>query len=207
VESPAGRDRALAIAIDPKDFHRAAAWVWLPEGLAAADRKDFAAAETAGARIAALLLQPHEADESPSLDAYLEIMTQMVGGLAAYRRGETETGIATVARAAARYESVPFDFGPPVPVKPPQELAGELLLEDGRPAEARAYFERSLKLAPRRVQSLLGLARSAAAAGDRAAAAAAYAELLQIWHAADADLPGKAQAVRFQQAPAAGHLP
>jgi Tfp pilus assembly protein PilF len=87
-----------------------------------------------------------------------------------------------------------------VPVKPPQELAGELLLEAGRATEARAYFERSLKLAPRRAQSLLGLARSAVAAGDRAAATAAYAELMQVWHAADADLPGKAEAVKFQQA-------
>jgi predicted Zn-dependent protease len=89
---------------------------------------------------------------------------------------------------------VPFDFGPPVPVKPPQELAGEMLLELGRPAEARAYFERSLKLAPRRVQSLLGLARAAGAAGDEATARAAYTELVVIWHSADAGLPGKAEA-------------
>jgi hypothetical protein len=45
--------------------------------------------------------------------------------------------------------------------------------------------------------SLLGLARAAAAAGDETAARSAYAELVSIWHSADADLPGKTEATRW----------
>jgi len=43
----------------------------------------------------------------------------------------------------------------------------------------------SLKMAPNRTQSLLGLARAKAAAGDRAGSAEAYGKLRKIWHAAD----------------------
>jgi tetratricopeptide (TPR) repeat protein len=92
---------------------------------------------------------------------------------------------------------VPFDYGPPVPVKPPHELAGELLLQLGQPKEARTYFERALQLAPRRTESLLGLAQAAAAAGDEAAARAAYTQLMEIWHSADAGYTAKADAARW----------
>ena len=197
IESPAARAQALAITIDTKDLHRSAAWVWFPEGFAAAERGDFAAADSTSLRIIGLALQPREAEEAASGDAYVEIMAQTVAGLAAFRRGDKAGGLDVVERASTRYESVPFDFGPPVPVKPPQELAGEMLLELGRAAEARAYFERSMRLEPRRVLSLLGLARAAAAAGDETAARTAYTELVTIWHSADAGLPGKAEATHW----------
>jgi tetratricopeptide (TPR) repeat protein len=160
-------------------------------------RGDFAAAESATARTAGLLLQPAEAEESPNADAFLEIMAQELAGLAAFRRGDREGGLNVVERASARYEAVPFEFGPPVPVKPPQELAGEMLLEMGRPAEAVEYFDRSLRLAPRRSQSLLGLARAAAAKGDGKRARAAYQELMTNWHSADAGLADKDEATQW----------
>jgi tetratricopeptide (TPR) repeat protein len=197
IESPTSRAQALAIAIDTKDLHRAAAWVWFPEGFAAAERGDFAAAESTSLRIIGLVLQPREAEEAASGDAYVEIMAQALAGLTAFRRGDKAGGLDLVERAATRYESVPFDYGPPVPVKPPQELAGELLLDLGRAAEARAYFERSMRLEPRRVLSLLGLARAATATGDGNAARTAYTELVTIWHSADAGLPGKAEATHW----------
>jgi tetratricopeptide (TPR) repeat protein len=195
IESPAASAQALAMTVDTRDLHRSSGWAWFPEGYAAAQHRDFTAADAASTRIAGLLLQPGEAEESPSTDDYLEIMAQSVAGLTAYRRGDQEGGLRLVERAAARY--VPFDFGPPVPVKPPQELAGEMLLELGRANDARASFEQSLKRAPRRVESLLGLARAAAAAGDRETARKTYTELLEIWHAADADLPGKIEATTW----------
>jgi tetratricopeptide (TPR) repeat protein len=84
-----------------------------------------------------------------------------------------------------------------VPVKPPHELAGELLQQLGQPVEARTYFERSLRLAPRRAESLQGLAQAAAAAGDEAAARTAYTELMEIWHSADAGYPAKSEAASW----------
>jgi predicted negative regulator of RcsB-dependent stress response len=50
-----------------------------------------------------------------------------------------------------------------------QELLGEVLLDAGRPDEARAAFEAALARAPGRAPSLRGLAR---AASDGAASAA-----------------------------------
>jgi len=197
VESLAARGQALAMQIDTKGMNRSAAWAWFPEGYAAAERDDFATADSISQRIADLTKQPHESEAAPNEDAYVEIMAQTVAGLSAFRRGEKERGLDIVERAAARYESVPFDYGPPVPVKPPHELAGEMLLQFGKPSEARTYFERSLRLAPRRTESLQGLAHAAAAAGDEAAAKAAYTELMEIWHSADAGYPSKADAARW----------
>jgi hypothetical protein len=102
-----------------------------------------------------------------------------------------------IGRAARSYEALPFDFGPPVPIKPPHELLGEQLLVQGKAADARMAFETALKSAPLRTQSLLGRARAESASGDSAAATATYRQLLDIWHAADADLPELAEAKGF----------
>jgi tetratricopeptide (TPR) repeat protein len=92
-----------------------------------------------------------------------------------------------VRRAAARMDGLAFDFGPPVPVKPPHELLGELLLAADEPAKAADAFARSLELAPLRAQSLLGLARAQVAMGRPRDAKATYSKLLEVWRAADAD--------------------
>ena len=96
--------------------------------------------------------------------------------------------------AASRLDTMAFDFGPPVMVKPPHELLGELLLAVDRPGEAADAFTRSLQLAPLRSLSLLGLARAHKAAGHDVAAGASYRQLLAIWHQADADLAILAEA-------------
>ena len=88
----------------------------------------------------------------------------------------------------AAEDELSLGYGPPYPVKPAHELFGEMLLELDRPEEAREEFERALDRAPRRALSLLGLARSAARAGDSQRAEDAYSELRDIWHAADDDL-------------------
>jgi Tfp pilus assembly protein PilF len=81
-------------------------------------------------------------------------------------------------------------------VKPAHELLGELLMNAGSAGEARAEFERSLAHAPERALSLLGLARAASKAGDRAAAEDTYRRLAAVWHRADPDLPELAEARR-----------
>jgi tetratricopeptide (TPR) repeat protein len=79
--------------------------------------------------------------------------------------GDTARAL-TEARAAAdlddHTEKHPVTPGA---VLPPGELYGEMLLETGRPAEARAAFEAALARQPNRARSLEGLKKSAA--GDR----------------------------------------
>ena len=64
-----------------------------------------------------------------------------------------------------------------------------MLLQLKRPAEALAEFEATLAKEPNRFRALLGAARAAAGAGDRAKAAAHAATLVAI--TARADRPGR----------------
>jgi predicted Zn-dependent protease len=50
--------------------------------------------------------------------------------------------------------------GPPEIIKPSHELAGEILLEMGKKAEAAKMFEQSLERQPMRRASLEGLTRA-----------------------------------------------
>jgi tetratricopeptide (TPR) repeat protein len=104
-------------------------------------------------------------------------------------------------RATAIEDAMAFAFGPPFVDEPSFELLGEVLLARHHPQRAADAFRAALTRAKLRPRSLLGLARASAAAGDVAGAARAYGALVKIWHAADRDLPGLAEA----QAYAAAH--
>jgi tetratricopeptide (TPR) repeat protein len=130
------------------------------------------------------------------------IMKKELEALLASARGEKERGLALAKEAAASEDAMSFEFGPPSVVKPTHELLGEMLLNSGNAAEARAEFERSLANAPERALSLLGLARAASKAGDRPAAEDAYRRLAAVWRRADPDLPEVAE-VRGSGSPVA----
>ena len=97
--------------------------------------------------------------------------------------------ISLMDEATAAEDALPIDVGPPQIVKPSHEIYGELLLEMGRPVEARAQFEKALARAPRRSLSLAGLARTAQAEGTPSVAARACAELAASYAGADASVP------------------
>jgi tetratricopeptide (TPR) repeat protein len=114
-----------------------------------------------------------------------EILDLELQALIQKREGDGAGAVALLRRAAAIEEQLPFAFGPPLVEKPSHELLGEVLLDLGRPAEARGAFQAALERAPRRTAALAGLARAARRSGDEAAAARAGAELRAIWHGAD----------------------
>jgi hypothetical protein len=68
----------------------------------------------------------------------------------------------------------------PGAILPAREQLGELLLELGRPAEAVAAYESSLKRAPRRLAGLYGAARASKLAGDNAKARSYYAQIVEL---------------------------
>jgi tetratricopeptide (TPR) repeat protein len=125
------------------------------------------------------------------------IMAAELRALIALQARDADQAVTILREAAAAEDSMPSEFGPPVVVKPPRELLGEILLDLDRPAEAQAEFERALRLAPKRALALLGLGRAAALAGDEATALRAYTALQQMWHSADRDLAALAEVVRF----------
>ncbi len=89
----------------------------------------------------------------------------------------------------------------PGAILPARELLADMLLEMGKPAEALAEYRLSLGEAPGRFNGLSGAARAAEAAGERAAAATYYRELLAQC-APESPRPELAQAREFLSLPA-----
>ncbi|MGD8375446.1 MAG: hypothetical protein PVF68_04835 [Acidobacteriota bacterium] len=124
------------------------------------------------------------------------VMAAELEGLIRWAQGRKPEALDLVAEANRIEDSLSFEFGPPEIIKPSHELMGELLLEMDRAHEARDHFELALERYPRRTDSLMGLARAAAALGDRQTADRAYAELRSIWSEADEKVPGLEEARR-----------
>jgi tetratricopeptide (TPR) repeat protein len=118
-----------------------------------------------------------------------QVMAQQLEAMLLFSEGRREEGLVLARQAAVVEAGLPFEFGPPVPVKPVNEQVGEMLMDLRRPKEAIEAFELSLQRNPKRALSLLGLARAARAAKDTATADRAYAELREIWKKADPTLP------------------
>ena len=85
-----------------------------------------------------------------------------------------------VARSAAELEEKTGKHPvTPGAILPARELLGDMLLEIGRPAEALAEYEASLREAPNRFNSLYGAARAAELAKKPDRAREFYAKLLE----------------------------
>ncbi len=193
VESTLDRRRNAALALDIAPGDRLAGWDAFARGWAAVEIGDTASAASDSTALQAIVRQTPDEKSSPAEQAYLDILGLMLKAAMAAPSGQADTALSAATDASRRFDALPFDFGPPATVKPPHELAGELLLKAGRPKQALAEFDKSLQVAPNRALSLLGRARALAASGDAHASAQAYAQLAAIWRDADADLPGLAE--------------
>jgi tetratricopeptide (TPR) repeat protein len=80
---------------------------------------------------------------------------------------------------------------------PLRELLGELLLELGQPRAALDEFTSALKATPNRYRVLLGIARSANAAGNRQTASEYYGKLVKLAANADTVRPETIEARSF----------
>ena len=99
----------------------------------------------------------------PARTASSEAMASQLEGLILLAEGKAEDALAALARAVEMERDLPFGFGPPVPIKPSQELYAEVLLTLGHAAEARAEFQRALVRTPKRAQAMRGLQEAASA--------------------------------------------
>lgn len=152
------------------------------QGFSALKRGDRASAERQLATIVALV---PPLPKRPTRDPVPSILEKELRALLQQAAGNMTEAVASLRQATALEDAMPFEFGPPVTVKPSHELLGELLQQLGRPWEAEVEFTRALGLAPKRTRSLIGLAHAATAAGDSSTAARATTDLQSIWHAAD----------------------
>jgi len=128
-------------------------------------------------------------DTSKSDLLVAEVMQKSLRALVAQGRGDTVTALALLDEATAAEDAMALDYGPPAIIKPSHEVYGDVLLKIGRPADARAQYEKALARAPRRSLSLAGVARAAKATGDTAALATTCAAIAGIYASADASAP------------------
>ena len=111
-----------------------------------------------------------------------EVMMQQLQAKLWLAEGKQEQALELLAHTAAQEDALVFEFGPPIPVKPAHELYGEELLAAHRPKDAREEFQRALAHAPKRAQSLRGLTKAEAAAGDTDASRRSLDDLKSFWH-------------------------
>ncbi len=144
----------------------------LANGISAARTGDLAAAREAAAGLEAV-------DDAVATMSHHEVMALVH---AAEGNAEQATALMEEATEMAGSRGV---RGAPTPLKPADELYGEILLDLDRPADAATQFERALRRMPNRTLSLVGLARAAIATDDPDTAREQYQKLLNQWRGAD----------------------
>ncbi len=94
-------------------------------------------------------------------------------------KGDTESALSMMAKAAERQVAVGRAPGSPGPVLPALELYGDMLLRAGDYARALSIYEASLKQSPGRFWSLYGAGRAADLSGDKVLARQYFTQLLK----------------------------
>jgi tetratricopeptide (TPR) repeat protein len=166
------------------------------EAMAAARRKDAPAAKAAAAQ---MLERASAAGQHPFVQQILTIQAKEAAAVAAHAAGDAAGLIAEMDAAVAIEDSIDSLSQPPYPIIPAHELYGSLLMDIGKPAEARKHFEETLRRTPGRPKAVFGIARAAEAMGDRATARTQYTRLLEMWKQADQDRPELQAARRFMK--------
>jgi tetratricopeptide (TPR) repeat protein len=156
------------------------------EAMAAASRKD---AATAGAKAAQMMERARAPGQHPFVQQILTMQAREAAALAAHAAGDAARAVTEMDAAVSIEDAIDSLSQPPYPIIPAHELYGSMLMEMGKPAEARQHFEQTLRRTPGRPKAIAGIARAAAAMGDTAAARAHYTRLIEMWKGADPDRP------------------
>src|SRR6516162_9973794 len=129
---------SIPLVVQSRDF-KAVKLQW--EAKAAAERKD---AKAAGAAAAQLLLLSQETGQHPFAKLIITLQAKEAQAFAAEAAGDADRALAKLKAAVAIEDSIDHLSQPPYPVIPATELAGDLLLDFNRPAEAVPYFQTNL---------------------------------------------------------------
>jgi hypothetical protein len=115
----------------------------------------------------------------------VDIQQQVATAWVLYAEGKRDDALNAMSAAADaedRTEKHPVTPGVP---KPARELFGVMLLDSGRPNDALAAFEATLKKEPNRLGAYVGAATSAEKTGDKAKARDYYEKIVAIADSAD----------------------
>jgi tetratricopeptide (TPR) repeat protein len=175
---------AAELQVRPSPLPQVQAISYFARALGAARSGNPDAAKTDIAKLAELRDKLRDAK-----DAYwseqVDIARQVATAWVLYAEGKRDDALAAMSAAAdAEDKTEKHPVTPGVP-KPARELYGVMLLESGKPAEALAAFEATLKKEPNRLGATAGAAKAAEKAGDNAKAQEYYRQVVAI--AGDAD--------------------
>ena len=142
-------------------------------------------------------LQDRAAATSPYWAKQVDIQHQTARAWLTYENGRHEDALAMMQDAAALEASTEKHPVTPGEVLPARELLGDMLLDMGRYAEARAAYEQALERSPNRFNGLYGAGRAAELSGDVQGAAHHYTALLALAASADTEHERLRHARRF----------
>ncbi|MDF2771143.1 MAG: repeat protein [Geminicoccaceae bacterium] len=176
-----------AAALIPRDsptiewdrFPWAEGITWFARGLGAARTGKLREARTAADRLG--VLEDRAATSGEELFARnIRILRLEVRAWIAHAEQHADSSVSLMRQAAELELATPKHAVTPGPTLPAFELLGDLLLDQKRPVEALAAYERALSLYPHRFNALIGAARAAHASGDHARARAHYQQLITV---------------------------
>ena len=167
---------AARLAPQPSAFPWTDAVVHFARALGASHTGDLAAARAAADSLAAIAERLRGAGDGYWAE---QVAIQQLGARAwaDHAAGRDDLALARMRQAAEREDATEKSAVSPGPLAPARELLGDLLMELRRPAEALVEYRAALRSEPNRYHALDGARRSAAASGDRAAAARYAAQI------------------------------
>jgi len=177
---------ARAAALEPRipesypwdRFPAIEAITWFARALGAARGGDVAAADTAIGKLASL--REAAAETSTYWATQVDIQRTAASAWLAYAKGDEAQALGFMRKAAQLEAATEKHPVTPGEMLPAAELLGDLLMELGRFADARAAYEESLARSPNRYNSLSGAARAAEREGDAVAAERYERELVAL---------------------------
>jgi hypothetical protein len=120
----------------------------------------------------------------------IAIQIDVVRGLATFKSGQTEAGLAALRKAAEREDATEKHAVSPGNLLPAREVLAGAILERGDAAGALREFEAVLHKEPNRLRALGGAALAAERSGDKAKAREYGAHVERQTAQADAGMPG-----------------
>jgi Tfp pilus assembly protein PilF len=134
-------------------------------------------------------------------DAYwseiVDVQLQVATAWTLYAQDKHDEALAAMSAASDAEDKTEKHPVTPGPLAPARELYGAMLLERGKPKEALAAFEATLKKEPHRLGATIGAAKAAEKLDDAAQAQKYYAAVVALAENADPVRPEIAQARAF----------
>lgn len=176
---------AAALTVTPRNlrwdrYPYAEALTHFARAIGAARIADLPAARAAVARLEELR-QNLIAAKNNYWAGQLEIQSRAAAAWLAHAEHHDDEALRLMASAASLEESMDKSPVTPGAILPAREMAGDLLLDLGHPAEALRAYERSLADSPNRLNGLTGAARAAQLSGDRAKAHDYYLKVANLF--------------------------